>query len=164
MRDRSEWLEIEVPDLRIVDDGLWEAVQVEIKRRQRTGQEISPAKENRKRQSAVRTDQVQLLRVQLHDQRQGLLSLCGPEGARHLRQQPVGRKGTLENAALSVLQHHLFTEAHARLFVETFNRAVARINGNQVEGNRALKDRLAIVDQELPSLSANMLSGGSLPR
>lgn len=49
MRDRSEWLEIEVPDLRIVDDGLWEAVQAEIKRRQRTGGEISPADQNRKK-------------------------------------------------------------------------------------------------------------------
>lgn len=69
-----------------------------------------------------------------------------------------------ERHALPFQQHHLLSGGHARLFVETFNQAVARINGNQVEGNRALKDRLAIVDQELANRSANMLSGGSVPR
>src|SRR3546814_10796721 len=33
MRDQSEWLEIEVPDLCIIDDELWEAVRAEMERR-----------------------------------------------------------------------------------------------------------------------------------
>ncbi|EZP65172.1 Recombinase [Sphingomonas paucimobilis] len=159
MRDASEWLEIEVPDLRIVDDKLWEAVQAEIKRRQRTGEEISPADQNRKKHLLS-----------------GLIkcSCCGSNytisGKDYYRcagQKERGtcgnklsiRKGALENAALSVLQHHLFTEDHARLFVETFNREVTKITGKQIDRDRALKERLVIVEMELANLSANLLSG-----
>ena len=159
MRERSQWLEIDVPDLRIIDDELWGAVQTEIKRRQRTADEISPTGQNRKKHLLSG-----LIRCSCCGSN---YTISGKDYYRCAGQKERGtcgnrlsiRKGALENAALSVLQHHLFTEAHARLFVETFNREVARISSAQVDGNRALKERLAIVDRELANLSANMLSG-----
>jgi hypothetical protein len=50
MRDQSLWLEMEVvPDLRIIDDALWEAVHAEIKCRQRPTSANSPAGSKRKK-------------------------------------------------------------------------------------------------------------------
>lgn len=41
LRDRSEWVEVAVPDLRVVDESLWEAVREQIDRRQRPNDENS---------------------------------------------------------------------------------------------------------------------------
>ena len=60
---------------------------------------------------------------------------------------------------MAVLQNHLFTEEHAKIFTETFNREVAKIAGKQVDRDKATRDRLAIVEGELANLSANLLTG-----
>jgi hypothetical protein len=129
LREQSEWIEVEVPDLRIIDDELWAAVRAEMKRRQRGTKAKGPAGKPRKKHLLS-----------------GLIkcSCCGSNytisGKDYYRcagQKERGtcgnalsvRKGVLENAALSILQHHLFTEDHARLFAETFNREVAKITG-----------------------------------
>jgi len=43
LRDQSEWIDIPVPQLRIIDNASWDAVQAEIKQRQRTTDTRSPA-------------------------------------------------------------------------------------------------------------------------
>ena len=122
--------------VRIIDDALWEAVHAEIKRRQRPTSANSPAGSKRKKHLLS-----------------GLIkcSTCGNKLS--------VRKGALEQAAMAVLQHHLFTEDHAKIFMETFNREVAKITGNQVDRDQALKSRLGVIETELEHLSANLLTG-----
>jgi site-specific DNA recombinase len=159
LRDRNEWIEVEVPDLRIIPDDLWEAVQNEMQRRARGSGAKGPAGKPRKKH---------LLSGQIK------CSTCGSNYtisgkdyyrcAGHKERGTCGntlsvRKGALEKAALSILQHHLFTEAHAKLFTETFNRQVQKLAGNHVDRNQALKDRLAVLDAEIGNLSANLLRG-----
>ncbi len=49
LRDRSEWIEMAVPDLRIVDDSYFEAVQAEMNARKRTTTSLPLAQGNRNR-------------------------------------------------------------------------------------------------------------------
>lgn len=65
----------------------------------------------------------------------------------------------MEHAAMSVLQHHLLTEEHAKIFTETFNREVIRITGQQSDRDRETKSRLAAIERELANLAANVRRG-----
>lgn len=49
LRDKSEWVEVAVPDLRIVDDHLWDAVHAEIEQRQRPQADAPLGRQNRKK-------------------------------------------------------------------------------------------------------------------
>ena len=159
MRDPALWLEIEVPDLRIIDDALWEAVRAEILRRERPKGAKSPAGSKRKKH---------LLSSLIRCSSCGAnYTISGKDYYRCAGQKERGtcgntlsvRKGALEHAAMAVLQNHLFTEEHAKIFTETFNREVAKIAGKQVDRDKATRDRLAIVEGELANLSANLLTG-----
>lgn len=167
MRDQSEWLEIEVPDLRIIDDELWEAVRAEMERRSisnkpRAGEADkpdSPAGKPRKKH---------LLSGLIKCSHCGSnYTISGKDYYRCAGHKERGtcsntlsvRKGALEQAAMAVLQHHLLTEEHAKIFTETFNREVKKISGNEIDRERITRDRLAVIETELENLSANMLAG-----
>ena len=49
LRDRSDWVEVAVPDLRIVDDRLWDAVHAEIEQRRRPQVDAPLGRQNRKK-------------------------------------------------------------------------------------------------------------------
>ena len=167
MRDQSEWLEVEVPDLRIIDDDLWNDVRAEIKRRSISSdtredqpeKPVAPAGKPRKKH---------LLSGLIKCSNCGSnYTISGKDYYRCAGQKERGtcgntlsvRKGALEGAAMSVLQHHLFTEDHAKLFTETFNREFSKIAGSQVDRDHATKNRLAAIEKELQNLSANLLTG-----
>ena len=159
MRDASEWLEIAVPELRIIDDELWEAVRTEIKRRQRTDEKISPTHQNRKKHLLSGLIKCSCCGANYTISGKDYYR-CASHKERGTCQNKLSvRKGALESAALSVLQHSLFTEEHARLFVDTFNREMAKISSRRADDDSALKKRLAVIDSELENLAANMLSG-----
>ncbi|MEA1086459.1 recombinase family protein, partial [Sphingomonas sp. CD22] len=158
LRDRSEWIEVAVPDLRIIDDALWESVRDQIERRQLSNNENSVRQKRKKHLLSG------LIRC----------SCCGSNytisGADYYRcagQKERGtcsniisvRKGPLETATLAVLQHHLMTEDHAKLFLEEFEREVARVNQSRDQRDEVTATRLNGVRQELENLTANLLQG-----
>ncbi|WP_408642050.1 recombinase family protein [Sphingomonas radiodurans] len=159
LRDRSEWVEVAVPDLRIVADEQWEAVQTEIERRRRPNALVPVARQNRKKHLLSG-----LIRCSCCGSG---YTITGKDYYRCAGQKERGtcsntvsvRKGPLETAALSVLQHHLLTEDHAQLFAEEFRREMARLADSTVQKDQASADRLAVVSNEIDNLAANMLTG-----
>ena len=73
------------------------------------------------------------------------------------------RKAPLETATLGILQHHLLTEDHARLFAEEFARELGRLASTTVLQDQSVIDRLAIVVREIDNLAANMLEAVASP-
>ena len=167
LRDRSQWIEVAVPDLRIIDTVLWEAVRAEIKRRSISGEDEAPAPAQ-PASPAGKPRKKHLLSGLIKCSSCGAnYTISGKDYYRCAGQKERGtcgntlsvRKGALEHAAMAVLQHHLFTEEHAKIFTETFNREVAKIASKQIDRDKATRDRLAIVEGELANVSANLLTG-----
>ncbi len=159
MRDQSLWLEMEVPDLRIIDDALWEAVHAEIKCRQRPTSANSPAGSKRKKHLLSGLIKCSTCGSNYTISGKDYYRCAGEKERGTCGNKLSVRKGALEQAAMAVLQHHLFTEDHAKIFTETFNREVAKITGNQVDRDQALNSRLGVIEIELEHLSANLLTG-----
>ncbi|RYY17173.1 MAG: recombinase family protein, partial [Alphaproteobacteria bacterium] len=159
LRDRSEWIAVDVPHLRIVEDREWDAVQTQIGHRQQPTPKVSPARQNRKKHLLSG-----LIRCSCCGSR---YTISGKDYYRCAGQKERGtcsntvsvRKGPLETATLAILQHHLLTEDHARLFAETFQREITRITNTTNARDQAVVDRLAIVSREIDNLAANMLTG-----
>ncbi len=55
------------------------------------------------------------------------------------------RKAPLETDTLAVLQHHLLTDDHARLFADAFRREAERLTDAVVRDDEMLLDRLVDV-------------------
>ena len=159
LRDPSEWVTVEVSDLRIVDDALAAAVDAEIARRARPGDGARIGAANRSRHLLS-----------------GLIK-CGSCGANYTihgksyyrcsRNRERGtcdnsvpvRLGVVEEAALSALQSRLLTPDLAKVFVEEFAREVSRLAQTRDEREETVRARLAELDVELRNLSANLLAG-----
>jgi hypothetical protein len=73
------------------------------------------------------------------------------------------RKAPLETATLGILQHHLLTEDHARLFDKEFAEEMGRLANTTARQNEAITDRLAKVAREIGNLAANMLATVASP-
>ena len=159
LRDRSEWIEVEVPTLRIIDGAQWDAVQAELEQRQRPTSQQSLGGQNRKKHLLSG-----LIRCSCCGSG---YTISGKDYYRCAGQKERGtcsntvsvRKEPLERATLAVLQHRLLTEDHARLFGEEFRREVARITNATTHRDQASVDRLAVVRREIDNLAANMLTG-----
>lgn len=164
LRDRSEWIEVAVPDLRIIDDELWNAVRGEMERRSIAGDPDS----DKPKSPAGKPRKKHLLSGLIKCSRCGSnYTISGQDYYRCAGEKERGtcgnklsvRKGALEQAAMTVLQRHLFTEDHAKIFTETFNREVARITGQQNDRDVETRMRLAAVETELANLAVNLRSG-----
>ncbi len=159
LRDRSEWVEVAVPGLRIVSDELWEAAQQQIEQRRRSDAQVPVGRQNRKKH---------LLSGLIRCSRCGSgYTISGKDYYRCAGHKERGtcsnavsvRKGQLEAATLSILQHSLLTEEHTRLFAAEFGREVERITTTASQQDRATADRLGVVTHEIENLAANMLAG-----
>ena len=163
LRDHAEWIEVAVPDLRIVDDARWNAVQVQIEQRQRPDPRVPVARQNRRKHLLSG-----LIRCSCCGSG---YTISGKDYYRCAGQKERGscsntvsvRKGPLETATLSILQHRLLTEDHARLFAEEFKREMARLTSTSVRQDQLVIDRLAIVTREIDNLAANMLAAVASP-
>ncbi|MGK2911674.1 MAG: recombinase family protein, partial [Sphingobium sp.] len=167
LRDRSEWIEVALPDLRIIDEELWDAVRAEMERRSISG-EPKQEQSDKPQSPAGKPRKKHLLSGLIKCSSCGSnYTISGKDYYRCAGEKERGtcgnklsvRKGALEQAAMAVLQHHLFTEEHAKIFTETFNREVAKITGTQVDRDQVGKNRLAVIEKELENLSANLLTG-----
>ena len=159
LRDPSEWVEVEVPDLRIVDDELAGCVDAELERRSRPGGASGTASRRRGRHLLS-----------------GLI-VCGACGARFTivgkdyyrcaRNRERGtcangasvRRSSVEEAALSALQKRLLTPELAKVFVEEFNREVRRLVSTRQDRGADLRARLAELDAEIDNLAGHFLKG-----
>jgi DNA invertase Pin-like site-specific DNA recombinase len=127
LRDKAEWVEVGVPDLRIVTDEAWAAAQQQIERRQRPDAQVPVGRQNRKKHLLSG-----LIRCSCCGSG---YTISGKDYYRCAGQKERGtcsntvsvREGPLEAATLSILQHSLLTEDHARLFAEEFGREMGRI-------------------------------------
>ena len=163
LRDRSEWVEVEVPDLRVIEDTQWESVQAQIEQRRRPGGGTALAGQNRKKHLLSG-----LIRCSCCG---SSYTISGKDYYRCAGQKERGtcsntvsvRKQPLETATLAVLQHHLLTEDHAQLFAAEFQREVARLTQASSRESDEARDLLSIVEREIHNLAANMLSGVASP-
>lgn len=113
LRDKSEWVQVAVPELRIVDDGLFEAARAEIERRKRPVTASSSVGSKRAKHMLSG-----LIRCSCCGSN---YTISGKDYYRCAGQKERGtcgnrlsvRKGPLETATLAVLQEHLLTEEHA---------------------------------------------------
>lgn len=159
LRDKSEWVEVEVPDLRIVNDELWEAARTELEQRQRPSAQGGIGQQNRKKH---------LLSGLIRCSCCGCgYTISGKDYYRCAGQKERGtcdntmsvRKGAIETATLSVLKNHLLTPEHTRVFVEEYNRTAAQLAKQSQHRDDDAAARLDLVTRELENLSANLLTG-----
>ena len=163
LRDASEWIEVDMPDLRIVDDVLVSRVQDELQRRSRPVGERANGSLKRARHLLS-----------------GLIK-CGSCGANHTlvgkdyyRCSRNRERGTcadatsvrlrdVEEAVLAGLQTELLTPDLVRLFTEEFRREVARLTSTRQDMEEEVRTRLAVLDVEIGNLAQHFLSGTVSP-
>jgi hypothetical protein len=163
LRDHAEWIEVAVPDLRIVDSAQWNAVQAQISQRQRSSTDVPIARQNRRKHLLSG-----LIRCSCCGSG---YTISGKDYYRCAGQKERGtcsntvsiRKGPIETATLSILQHQLLTEDHTRLFAEEFGREMARLTSTSARQDQSVIDRLAIITREIDNLAANMLAAVASP-
>jgi len=163
LRDQSEWIEVDMPDLRIVDEQLVAQVDAEVKRRQvPEGTRASGSMQRAKH----------LLSGLIH---------CGACGAKHtlvgkdyyrcVRNKDRGtcaqgvtvRLNVVEDAVLGALQSKLLTPDLVKLFKEEFNREVARLTRSRDEADQDARERLTALEIEISNLAQHFLQGTVSP-
>ena len=163
LRDAAEWIEVKVPHIRMISDPKWAAVQDQIERRKRPTANVSLGGQNRKKH---------LLSGLIRCSKCGSgYTISGKDYYRCAGQKERGtcsntvsvRRGPLETATLSILQHQLLTEDHARLFAEEFRREMARLKSTSARQDQSIIERLAVVTCEIGMLAANMLAAVASP-
>ena len=159
IRDQSEWLRVRVPDLRIVDDGLWEAVCAEIKRRQRPTAQGSPVKHRRNKHLLSSLIRCGCCGSNYTISGKDYYRCAGLKERGTCDNNVSIRKGPIENAVLSTLQSQLLTPDHGRIFVEEFRREMARLARESERAEERTSERLQEVEAEIYNLSQNMLAG-----
>ncbi len=158
LRDEGEWVHVEVPDLRILDEELVQAVDAEVARRVVPALQ-NPSSANRKRHLLS-----------------GLIKcgLCGSNytivGKDYYRCAGNRERGTctnarsvrvsvLEEAVLVALQSELLTPDLAQLFIQEFQREVARLSEARDDHLVRARARIEELDREIENLAKNMLAG-----
>ncbi len=158
LRDRSEWIEVAVPDLAIIEPDLAAAVDRELTERS------TPA--TRKRGNGKRAQHLL----------SGLIKcgVCGSNftisGKDYYRCAGAKERGTcsnrsavrvtpLENAVLATLQKQLLTAEMAEMFVTEFRRELAKLAKDTDDVEREAQRRLRTIEAELATLSENLLAG-----
>lgn len=89
---------------------------------------------------------------------------CAGQKERATRGNTVSvRKEPLETATLAILQSHLLSEDHAKLFVDEFRREAARLARGDERRDETTSNRLKQIEIELANLYQNLLSGLARP-
>ncbi|WP_443024660.1 recombinase family protein [Sphingomonas sp. Ag1] len=159
LRDCSEWVEVAVPDLRIVTDEVWTSVQQQIEQRRRPDEQVPVGRQNRKKHLLSGLIRCSSCGSGYTISGKDYYRCAGHKERGTCSNKVSVRKGPLEAASLAILQHSLLTEDHARLFVEEFGREMARITASTLQQDQATSDRLSAVVREIDNLAANMLTG-----
>ncbi|MGK2286546.1 recombinase family protein [Pedomonas sp. V897] len=162
LRDPSEWVEIDVPDLRIFDQTLWDAVQDQLKARQKPRTVLA---EKRRPKHLL----------------SGLIkcSVCGANyvvaGRDYYKCASTKERGTchntlsvrrpvIEQAVLSTLQSSLLSPAQIDLFVEEYRREAARLTRTQDLLHASTIAQIDVLERQISNLLANFAQGVVSPR
>ncbi|MBD8552809.1 MULTISPECIES: recombinase family protein [unclassified Sphingomonas] len=163
LRDRTEWVEVAVPELRIVDDALFDAAHAEIERRKRAPQAASPAGETRARHLLSGLIRCSCCGANYTISGKDYYRCAGQKERGTCRNRVSVRKGPLETATLATLQEHLLTDEHVRVFIEEFERELQRLTRQDTGRHDAAQQRLQQVTTELDNLYQNLLAGIASP-
>ena len=164
LRDASEWVEVAVPDLRIVEDRSVEAAQAEVERRQRPASLAdSLARQNRKRHLLSGLIRCGCCGSNYTISGKDYYRCAGHKERGTCDNSVSVRKEPLETATIAILQHSLLTEEHARLFVAEFGREMARLARGDDHRNEAASVRLHQLETELANLYQNLLASLASP-
>lgn len=151
------------PELRIVDDVLFEAVQAEVEKRQRAAAAVPLARGNRQRHLLSGLIRCSCCGSKYTISGKDYYRCAGHKERGTCDNRVAVRKEPLEAATLAVLQHHLLTEEHARLFVAEFRRETTRL----ATGDSRRADEAAIrgrqLEIELANLYQNLSAGLASP-
>ncbi|WP_426291590.1 recombinase family protein [Sphingomonas sp. TWP1-3-1] len=163
LRDRTEWVEVAVPELRIVDDALFDAAHAEIERRKRAPQAASPAGGTRARHLLSGLIRCSCCGANYTISGKDYYRCAGQKERGTCGNRVSVRKGPLETATLAILQEHLLTDEHVRLFIEEFERELQRLTRQDTGRHDAAQQRLRQVTTELENLYQNLLAGLATP-
>lgn len=158
IRDTSEWVEVEAPTLRIVDDELWNAVQAELARRARPVDAGEVA--GRRRQRHLLSGLIKCAACGSSYVISGKdYYRCASQKERGTCSNTVAiRKTIIEPATLAALRGDLLTDEHARIFVDEYRREAKRLTSQQDRHDDGLQERLKEVTTELANLESNLLA------
>ena len=158
LRDRSQWIETQVPELRIVDTDLARRVQAEVERRtcpRRSGNSAGQMRKKHLLSGLIKCGICGRNYVingkdyyRCAGQREGT---CDGDGSI--------RKSVVEEAALQVIQDRLMTTELAELFALEFAREIERLQSGSDSEAARLADRLKDLDAEITNLANNFAKG-----
>lgn len=163
LRDKDEWIRVAVPDLRIVDEGITKAVDEELARRTRTNDPARLHQGNRSRHLLSGRIKCGECGASFTLASRDYYACAGRRERGTCGNTVTVRVAPLEAVVLATLQNDLFTPARARIFVDEFNREVARLSQTGSFEEDSWRARLAEVEQELTHLSKNFLAGAVGP-
>jgi hypothetical protein len=163
LRNRAEWVQVAVPDLRIIDDGLFEAARSEIERRKRAPQANSPAGRPRARHLLSGLIRCSCCGANYTISGKDYYRCAGQKERGTCRNRMSVRKEPLETATLAILQEHLLTGEHVRLFTDEFEREMQRLTREEAGWDDAAQLRLKQITTELDNLYQNLLAGIASP-
>ena len=138
---------------------MWNAVHGQIERRRNPNLGASPVGQKRKRHLLSGLIRCGVCGSNFTISGKDYYRCAGEEERGTCGNRSSVRKTPLEQATLSVFQHHLFTPKHARTFTEEFARETERLTYQAERRDATLSYRLAVVTAEIGHLGANMLAG-----
>ncbi len=163
LRDQSEWVEVAVPDLRIIDDTVFEAARDEIERRKRPATASSTVGSKRAKHLLSGLIRCGCCGANYTISGKDYYRCAGRKERGTCGNRVSVRKEPLEAATLAVLQEHLLTENHVRLFIEEFEHELQRLGRQDAGMEHAAQHRLKQVTTELDNLYQNLLAGIASP-
>lgn len=163
LRDQSEWVEVAVPDLRIIDDTLFDAARSEIERRKRPATASSSVGSKRAKHLLSGLIRCSCCGANYTISGKDYYRCAGQKERGTCGNRVSVRKEPLEAATLAVLQEHLRTEKHVRLFIEEFEHEMQRLGHQDAGMVHAAQHRLKQVTTELDNLYQNLLAGIASP-
>lgn len=157
LRDPSQWVRVDVPELRIIEPELVRRTQAEVRRRS------NPALSNSQGQTRKKHLLSGLIRCGICG---GSYVINGKDYYRCAGKREGKcdseisiRKSVIEEAALRVIQNQLMTKELAELFAKEFQRELERLRSTGDDEVQLLRNRLADVESEISNLAANFTQG-----
>ncbi|MFW2350870.1 recombinase family protein [Qipengyuania sp.] len=164
MREESEWVRVDAPDLRIIDEPLWNAVRAQIEKRSRAQVTSSSPVASRRRKHPM----------------SGLIkcascgsnfTIAGRDYYRCASNRERGtchnslsiRRGEIEDAALSCIEDHLLDPKLIELFVAEVHRQTERQNRSANTNDIRNAARLKEIEGQIATLANNMLVSSASP-
>ena len=164
MREESEWVRVDAPELRIIDEPLWKAVRAQMEVRSRPRATSSSPVVSRRRKHPL----------------SGLIkcascgsnfTIAGRDYYRCASNRERGtchnslsiRRGEIEKAALSCIENHLLNPKLVEMFVAEVHRQTELQNRSAETNDTRNAARLTEIEGQIATLANNMLVSSASP-